>query len=171
MDVSGVFIDAFGRIRDTAHGATEGLSDDELTERLDDEANTIVWLLWHLSRIEDDHVSAVAGRDQVWVSGDWVSRLALPFSVSDTGYGHSADAVAAVTCGADLLLGYQDAVHDHCVEYLETVTGNHLDRIVDRRWDPPVTLGVRLVSVVNDALEHVGQAAFVRGILLRRRVQ
>ncbi len=43
-----------------------------------------------------------------------------------------------------------------------------LDVVVDERWDPPVTLGVRLVSVVNEVNQHVGQAAYVRGLLERR---
>ena len=47
------------------------------------------------------------------------------------------------------------------------LTDADLPRVVDERWDPPVTLGVRLVSVISDCLQHAGQAAFVRGILLR----
>jgi hypothetical protein len=40
-----------------------------------------------------------------------------------------------------------------------------LDRVVDRRWDPPVTMGVRLISIADDCLQHVGQASYLRGLL------
>ena len=70
---------------------------------------------------------------------------------------------------AELLVGYHDAVHDLAtVQYLRGLDEPELGRIVDTSWDPPVTLGVRLVSVIADDLQHVGQAAFVRGILQRR---
>jgi hypothetical protein len=39
--------------------------------------------------------------------------------------------------------------------------------VVDEKWDPPVTLGVRLVSMASDALQHAGQAAFIKGSLSR----
>jgi Protein of unknown function (DUF664) len=92
----------------------------------------------------------------------------LPFDVSDTGYGHDTQQVAAVTSDAVTLLGYHDAAHETTLRFLRQVTDTDLDRIVDDRWDPPVTLGVRLVSVIADDLQHAGQAAYVRGVLQRR---
>jgi hypothetical protein len=73
-----------------------------------------------------------------------------------------------VRATADLLLGYYNAVHDATLAYLSTVTAADLDRVVDTRWDPPVTLGVRLVSVVADDLQHAGQAEYIRGLVERR---
>ena len=90
------------------------------------------------------------------------------FPVADIGYGHSADEVAKVRTGADLLREYHDAVHDRTVDYVQSIGPDDLDRIVDENWDPPVTLGVRLISVVSDDLQHAGQAAYVRGIYERR---
>jgi hypothetical protein len=58
-------------------------------------------------------------------------------------------------------------VHDRSVSYLQGLTDGDFDEVVDRSWDPPVTRGVRLVSVVGDDLQHAGQAAFVRGIVER----
>jgi hypothetical protein len=68
----------------------------------------------------------------------------------------------------DLLVGYHEAVHAQTLRFLEGLKEEELGRVVDERWDPPVTLGVRLVSVVSDDLQHAGQAAFVRGVLERR---
>lgn len=168
MTSAELLVDAFGRIKESVHGAVEGLTVDQLTARLDADANSIAWLVWHLTRVQDDHVADAAGLDQVWTAQGWVQRFGLPFSAGATGYGHSSDDVAKVRADADLLLGYHDAVHAQSVGFVEKLTDDDLPRIVDERWDPPVSLGVRLISVIDDCAEHVGQAAFVRGVLERR---
>jgi hypothetical protein len=160
--------DAFGRIRQIVHRVVEGLTPEELSARIDDDANSIAWLVWHLTRIQDDHIADVAESEQVWMSSGWADRFALPFDESATGYGHSSDEVAAVRVeSGELLTGYHDAVYDRTLAFVEPLTNPDLGRIVDESWDPPVTLGVRLVSVISDNLQHAGQAAFVRGILER----
>lgn len=164
---SELLVDALGRVQETVHSTVEGLGRSELAHRVDADANPIGWLVWHLSRVADDHIAGVAGSEQVWLTEGWADRFALPVDAHDIGYGHTRDQVASVVVDADLLIGYHDAVHDRAVDYLRTLTDEDLPRIVDRRWDPPVTLAVRLVSVVNDCTQHVGQAAFVRGIVDR----
>ncbi|MBO0829489.1 MAG: DUF664 domain-containing protein [Streptosporangiales bacterium] len=168
MTSADLLVDAFGRIGESVHGAVEGLTLDQLTARVDPDANSIAWLVWHLTRVQDDHVADAAGLDQVWTAQDWVRRFDLPLSDRATGYGHSSADVAKVRADAGLLLGYHDAVHAQSVGYVEKLTDDDLSRIVDARWDPPVSLGVRLVSVVDDCMEHAGQAAFVRGVVERR---
>jgi hypothetical protein len=162
-----LLIDAFGRIREVVDSAVDGLTPDQLSWRADRDANTVAWLVWHLTRIEDDHVADAFGTDQVWTTQGWAERFALPFDTAATGYGHSSAEVAAVRLDRDALSGYQHDVADRAVELLGGVTDDDLDRVVDERWDPPVTLGVRLVSVVSDGLQHAGQAAFVRGLIER----
>ncbi len=162
-----VLADAFARVHGAAHAAVADLTVDQLTWRADPDANTVAWLVWHLTRVQDDHVAAVAGFEQVWTARGWAERFALPFDVREIGYGHDRGDVAAVRADAGLLTGYLDATHQQTLRYLGTLTDADLDRVVDEEWDPPVTLGVRLVSVVDDDLEHVGQAAFVRGLVLR----
>ena len=168
MDVSELMTDALGRVRELVHSAVEGLSDDELAWRPDPGANSIAWLVWHLTRIEDDHVADVAGISQAWVEDGWADLFGLPLPVGDHCYGHSPEQVGEVLAGADLLTGYYDAVSARTATYLADVGPADLDVVVDERWDPPVTLGVRLVSVVNEVNQHVGQAAYVRGLLGRR---
>lgn len=159
--------DAFGRIRADVHGAVEGLDPDQLAHRLDADANSIAWLVWHLTRVQDDHIAAAADTPQVYPDG-WAARFGLPFPEHATGYGHSSADVAAVRASAEALLGYQDAVHERIRGYVNGLLETDLARIVDEAWNPPVTLAVRLVSVVDDAMQHAGQAAFVRGIVERR---
>jgi uncharacterized damage-inducible protein DinB len=169
MTSAELLVDAVGRIREVVHRVVQGLTAEQLRFRVDPEANSIAWLVWHLTRIQDDHVAEVAGAEQVWTAQGWAERFGLPFDPRDTGYGHRADEVAAVQVeSGGLLVGYHDAVHQQTVRYVEQLTDAELARVVDRSWDPPVTLGVRLVSVLADGLQHAGQAAFVRGILQRR---
>jgi hypothetical protein len=161
--------DAFGRIREQVHEVLDGLTEDDLAVRLDDRANPVGWLVWHLTRIQDDHVADAAGTEQVWSSGGWQQRLGLPYPKGATGYGQSAAEVGAFKgVPAEALAGYHDAVHERTVEYLGGLSDPDLARIVDRGWDPPVTLAVRLVSVISDDLQHVGQADLVRGVIERR---
>jgi hypothetical protein len=165
---SEVLLEAYERLPGLVEAAVRGLSVDQLATRLDPEANTIGWLIWHLTRVQDDHVASAFGTEQVWTSQDWAERFALPFDVREHGYGHTAEQVAAVRVDADLLAGYFGAVHAQTRSLLASVTGDELDRVVDDSYDPPVTLGVRLVSVLEDDLQHVGQAALIRGVLGRR---
>jgi hypothetical protein len=169
MTSAELLVDALGRIREVVHRVVGGLTAEQLRFRVDPGANSIAWLVWHLTRIQDDHVADVAGAEQVWTSQGWVERFGLPFDPRDTGYGHRAAEVAAVRVeSGELLVGYYDAVYQQTIRYVEQLTDADLARVVDRSWDPPVTLGVRLVSVLADSLQHAGQAAFVRGILQRR---
>ncbi len=168
MTSTEVLVDAFERVRDAVHPAVNGLSSEELTFRPDRESNSIAWLVWHLTRIQDDHIAGINGSEQVWTAGGWADRFGLPLDPADTGYGHDSSAVAAVTADAQLLLGYNEDVHAKTSGFLHTLTESNLDRVVDDSWDPPVTMRVRLVSVISDDLQHVGQAAYVRGIVQRR---
>jgi hypothetical protein len=164
-----VLTNAFGSIHDAVHRAVDGLTAEQLTFRPDDEANSIAWLVWHLTRVQDDHVADVATHGQVWLEGGWVERFGLPLAPSDTGYGAGSDEVAAVAVSSgELLTGYHDEVYRNSVDFVAKLHDADLDRVVDTRFDPPVTLGVRLGSVIADDLQHAGQAAYVRGIVLRR---
>jgi hypothetical protein len=168
MDAKDILLDGYGRISPLVHAAVDGLDEDALSARLDPGANSIAWLVWHLARVQDDHVSDVAGHEQTWTADGWAERFALPFGPGETGYGFDADQVGQVRAGAELLTGYLDAVQARTVDFLGGLSGADLDRVVDDAWDPPVTSGVRLVSVLDDDLEHAAQAAFVRGVLERR---
>ena len=166
MTSSELIVDAFGRIRQVVHKVVEGLSSEQLSVRLDGRANSIAWLVWHLTRVQDDHVAEVADVEQVWTSEGWVDRFALPFDPSATGFGHSSSEVDAVTVeSGGLLTAYHDAVYGTTIRFVERLTDDDLNRIVDESWDPPVSLGVRLISVVSDDFQHAGQAAMVKGLL------
>jgi uncharacterized damage-inducible protein DinB len=167
MASSDVLVDALQRIRDAVYPAVNDLSAEQLAFRPDDGSNSIGWLVWHLTRIQDDHVAELHGAEQVWTAGGWSERFALHLDPSDTGYGHGPEDVAKVTADAALLLGYFEEVHENTVAYLRTLSDADLERVIDPSWDPPVTVGIRVVSVIADDLQHAGQAAYVRGVVQR----
>ena len=145
------------------------MSGDQLSYRPHEDANSIAWLAWHLTRVHDDHISEIANRPQAWVDEGWAEKFGMEPDPRNQGTGHGPAEVAGIKPDAALLLAYQDAALARTNEYLETITPEELDRIIDIRWDPPVTVGVRIVSVINDNTEHAGQAAYVRGLVEQRR--
>lgn len=156
--------DAFTRLIEHADELTAGLSDEVAGYRPTATANSIAWLLWHSARVQDIQVAQIADVEQVWFRDGWVERFGLDLPQGDTGYGHGPDEVAKVRAPADLLAGYYQAVHRLTLDYVAAVTAEELGRIVDTHWDPPVTASMRLVSIIDDCAQHLGQAAYLRGI-------
>ncbi|WP_186779562.1 mycothiol transferase [Streptomyces salinarius] len=166
MHAKDILIEGHSRIREEVHAAVEGLDPDGLNARPAADANSVAWLVWHLTRVQDNHVADAFGLDQVWLTGEWEKRFGLDLPRRATGYGHHPAEVAKVRVDSgDLLTGYYDAVHEQTLTALRSLTAKDLERVVDDSWDPPVTLAVRLVSVLSDDLQHVGQAAYVRGLV------
>jgi uncharacterized damage-inducible protein DinB len=167
MKTTDLLLDAFGRIAEEVGDTVEGLSEEQLAFRPDAGANSIAWLVWHLTRVQDNHVAEAAGEPEIWLEDGWADRFGLSLDPADTGYGHSVEDVAKVRASAELLTGYADAVAERSSRYVSSLDDEALDRVVDERWDPPVTLGVRLVSVIGDDMAHLGQAQYVRGLQQR----
>ena len=156
--------DAFERIKGIVHRTVEGVSEEDLAFRPSNKANSIAWLVWHLTRIQDDHIAGLINSEQVWAKG-WYEKFDLPFDISETGYGQSSEDVSRVRCDSKLLLDYYDAVHEVTIKYIMGLSENEYEKIVDKRWDPPVTLAVRLISIISDDLQHAGQAAYILGLI------
>lgn len=171
MSGSAVLLEAFGRIPEEVSHAVEGLDSRMLTHRprLSEGSsvpgNSIAWLVWHLTRVQDNHVAEAAERPELWLSDGWAERFALDLPREDTGYGHSSEDVDKVRADAGLLVEYHRAVHTRSIRFVGNLSETDLNRIIDTSWDPPVTLRVRLVSVIADCLQHAGQAAYLRGLL------
>ena len=165
MTPADVYLDFFERILENGTAVVGGLDEDQLAHRPTPTANSIAWLVWHAARVQDAQIADVAGTEQVWFTGGWVERFALDLDPQDHGYGHTSEQVGKVRAPGDLLAGYLTATHQATAAYLDTLDADDLDRIVDDRWDPPVSLGVRLVSIADDDAQHVGQAAYLRGLI------
>ncbi|OFJ52760.1 mycothiol transferase [Mycolicibacterium grossiae] len=156
--------DAFTRLIEHVDDITDGLTDELSSYRPTPEANSIAWLLWHSARVQDAQLCDVAGTEQVWFREGWVDRFGLDLPRDAHGYGFTPEEVGKVRAPADLLSGYYHAVHRVTLEFVAGVTAEELNRIVDRRWTPPVTASARIVSIIDDCAQHLGQAAYVRGI-------
>jgi len=165
MKTSELLVDAFGRVDGIVARVLAGLDREALNRRPGGTGNSIAWLVWHLSRGQDEQIADVAGAESVWASGGYADRFGFALDPADTGYGHSSSDVDAVRVGdAGLLAEYQHAVSAASQAYVGSLSDGDLDRVVDRRWNPPVTLGVRLISIVDDGVQHGGQAAYVKGL-------
>ena len=168
MDIAALLLDMYGRIPPLVAGAVDGLNRDELAWTPEPTANSIGWLCWHLTRVQDHHVSELLEEEQFWTGGDWAAHFGLAPDPHNTGYGHGPHEVSSVRPDSpEALLSYLAEVDKRTRRMVGELCPDDLDRIVDRRWDPPVTMGVRLVSVADDCLQHVGQATYVRGLLPR----
>ncbi|WP_018178628.1 mycothiol transferase [Jongsikchunia kroppenstedtii] len=157
-----ILIDGFTRVEETVEQVCAGLSPAAATYQPDPQSNSIAWLIWHAARQQDVQIAHLGDHPQVWA--DWYDRFDLPFEMAEMGYGQSPDEVSKVRVGADLLAGYHAAVHQRTLDYLDALTMTDIERVIDRNWTPPVTAGVRLVSIINDGAQHLGQAAYLRGV-------
>lgn len=167
---SALLLDSFERVQKLLASVVDGLTPEELLWQPEQEANPIGWLLWHLSRVQDDHISELVGSEQVWSTGGWEERFALPYPTSDVGFGQDAATVGQFTVtNPTWLTGYYDEVHERTKQTLQQLRDEDFDRVIDDSYDPPVTIASRLVSVVNDVTQHMGQAAYIRGLVERRR--
>ncbi|RKR76218.1 mycothiol transferase [Frondihabitans australicus] len=167
MTPTDLLTDSFSRIPAIIDRATDGLDATALATPPAPGANTIAWLAWHTARGQDVQIAALEGREQTWTLDDWHGRFDLPFGPDEMGYGMSPADVEKVVAPASLLNGYLAGVTQRTLDYLSVVSADDLDDIVDTAWNPPVTRGARLVSIVNDCLQHAGQASYVRGLLDR----
>lgn len=161
--------DGFDRIHDGVPAVVDGLTPEQLLWRPDPEANHLAWLVWHLSRQADAQLAALADREQAWTADGWAERFDLPYPTEAHGYAMSGDDVGAfVLDDPALLTGYADAVHSLTLEVIDALDPETLARVIDADWDPPVTVAVRVVSVLDDAAKHLGQAEYLRGLIERR---
>jgi len=166
MDTSALLLELYGRIPPLAAAAVRGLDTEQLCRLPAPGTNPIGWLVWHMGRIQDDHLAGVMDTGQLWVEGDWAAGFGLEPDPDNDGFGHTPADVASVRpSGPDVLTAYLKAVAHRTDDWLRSLQEEDFNRVVDRRWNPPVTLGVRLVSVADDGLQHCGQAAYVRGLL------
>lgn len=167
---SDILRDAYTRVHEELPLVLGGLDADTVLWRLDPEANSIGWLTWHLTRVQDDHLAGVGQIPQVWVRDQFADRFALPYPIEAHGYGHTSADVGAFSVGdVGLLLEYHHAVHEMSLEVVDSLDDTGYARIVDDNWDPPVTAAVRLVSVIGDTQAHLGQIGYIRGLAERRQ--
>lgn len=163
MELSDVFA-GFARRPIEAAKNLPGLTPDELNAHPAGHPNSIAWLLWHTGREVDVQLSHLSGHAQQWDA--YRDRFDLGELGDSVGYGHSVEQAAQVkVTDQQLLIDYVDATFSSLVDYVSGLSESDFDEVIDQNWEPPVTRGVRLMSIIDDAAQHVGQAAYAAGAL------
>ncbi|MGT2907226.1 mycothiol transferase [Streptococcus dentiloxodontae] len=127
---------------------------------------SLTWLAWHTARELDFQVADLASQEPVWFSQGWKEAFHLDLPDDTQDWCHSLEEAQKVQVpNLDILRGYLNAAADMTVAYLNSLDEKSLDDIIDASWNPPVTRGVRLVSVIDDAAMHSGQAIYARRLL------
>jgi len=160
--------DLFVRISQELEKVLEGLTVDELNQRPTPDCNSIGWLAWHLTRSHDRNISELAAEEQLWIKDNWHARFGRAPNPADTGFGHSSEDMAAFRSpDSQTLLEYHHAALDLAKRYIsDTLSEIDLKREVESPTLGNVaTVRARLVGIISDGFQHLGQAAYVRGLL------
>lgn len=159
--------DGYGRVLQMMQRALDGMTQDDLNEQPKPDCNSMGWLAWHLTRVQDDHIADLMGKEQMWIKEKWHAKFSRAPEAKDIGFGHTPEQVAAFRSpDVDTILAYHRAVLERSKRYISSLSMDDLDRELNEPWYQPLpTVGVRLVSVMSDCLQHVGQIAYIRGLL------
>ena len=164
MEWQQLLIDSFEGARQALEKALANLSPADLNEQPHHDCNSMGWLAWHLTRTQDRAMSNLTGEQQVWIKDGWYTKFNRDPNPQDTGFGHKSEDVAKFKSpDAGTLLGYHRAVLERSKRYLGSLSTTELGRKVDHPKFP--TVGAWLVATLSDSLQHVGQVAYLRGLL------
>ena len=165
MKATEVLTDIATRPIDAAEALRPKLDSTTLNAHPQGHDNSVAWLLWHSAREIDAQTAHLADAEQIWHTNGFDKRLDLGPAADSIGYGHTAEEARSIESDdADLLLAYLKESTDALVAYIRTLSDTDLDDVIDESWDPPVTRGVRIASIIDDAAQHIGQAAYVLGM-------
>lgn len=165
MNALEILRDAATRPREAAHQLVDRLDPSVLGAHPGGHDNSVAWLLWHTAREIDAQVAHLWDQEPVWTAQGFQERFDLSEAADDIGYGHTPEQARSIVCDdAELLLDHLGAATDALLGYLGTLEETDLDQVIDYSYDPPVTRGTRLVSIIDDAAQHLGQAAYIAGM-------
>ena len=142
----------------------DGLTEPELCWQVGLESNTIIWLVWHMARVEDNWINGVVGgNDTVWSSGGRSVKTGI--DAEDNGYGDTPDDVRALPAVAVAdLMDYFEAVRSSGLSVIDGLDDDDLGKEFVRRGRS-VNLEWILGHVVVEESQHLGQIAYVRGMI------
>jgi len=166
MEWKDLLIDGYSRVPEFLENVLKGLTQDDLDWQPRYDCNSIGWLVWHLTRQQDAQIASLIDGKQLWVTDKWYTKFGRQPEPDDVGFGHSPEQVSAFKSPESrTLLGYNRAVVERSKQYISSLSENDLDRELNEPWFQPLpTVGVRLVSILDDSILHAGQAAYVRGM-------
>jgi len=166
MEWHDLLADGYGRVPDFLDSMLKGLTQDDLNWQPRHDCNSIGWLAWHLTRQQDAQIASLMGEEQLWTRDGWYSKFNRAPDPEDSGFGHTPEQVSAFESpDVQTLIDYHCAVLERSKRYFSSLSATDLDRELDEPWFQPLpTVGVRLISILEDSLLHAGQAAYLRGL-------
>ena len=166
MDARDILTDAAQRPIESTRQVLKDIPTDVLNHMPDDRHSSIAWLVWHAGRQMDAQLARLSGGAQVWTDGGWATRFGLDRPDTDMGFGDQPADIARVRVeDPSLLSGYLEAAVAALVSYIQGLSDSDLDDVIGHFGGSAVTRGVRIVSMFDDAVAHVAQAAYLRGLL------
>ena len=164
MEFQQLLQNIFERVSQSLEGALDGLTQEELNRLPNPDCNSIGWLTWHLTRAQDSAVSGFMEKEQIWITDKWYSKFNRNADSTDNGVGHSSEEVSNFQSpDAKTLLDYHHAVLKQTNEYVSKLSTDELGRETD--WPRFPTVGLLLAAQISETLQHVGQIAYLRGML------
>lgn len=162
-----LLIDGYGRIYEELQRALSGLSQGDLDHQPKPDCNSMGWLAWHLIRVQDGQIADLMDAEQVYIKDGWYSEFNRQPEPEDVGFGHSSEQVAAFKSpDVSVIMNYEKEVLERVKSFINSLSAEDLDRELNEPWFQPLpNVGVRLISIMSDALQHTGQIAYVRGLL------
>ena len=166
MEWQDLLSDGYGRVLEFLESVLNGLTQDDLDWQPRNDCNSIGWLAWHLTRQQDVQIASLMREDQLWIRDKWHVKFDRTADPEDIGFGHTPEQVSAFkSTNADILIDYNRAVLERSKYYIQSLSKGDLARELNEPWFQPLpTVGVRLVSILNDSVIHAGQAAYARGL-------
>ena len=147
--------------------ALEGLDEAILSQRPNEQCNSIAWTLWHMNRVVDNFInSRFQDKPQLWVSQGWHQKYGMDPDPDNRGVGWTAEQVTAWKAPArDAQLGYYEVVKNAAKGYLKSATQADLAKqMVNPPVAEPRTIASLLGQMTWDNVAHGGQIAYLRGL-------
>ena len=146
--------------------ALEGLTDADLIKRPSDQDNTIGWLMWHKTRVEDIAFADASGEEQFWISDKWHEKFGMepnPGQMGFRGFARTSDEPRVQerkTFSATPTPFGRARLRCWRASRPRTST-----RKSPPRWARPSKSGTTSGRVAADNIQHGGQICYLRGFI------
>ena len=171
MDLRDFIIRSLEEIQEDLKRSVDGLTKEDLMTQPQPGANHIAFMIWHMTRVEDKLLhNLFQCSPQLWESGKWYERMGLPEDPKSTGFGYTAEQVSCFpSVQPHELMDYVEAVRADTLDYLENIDAASLDEKVTAPPLGEVSIGNLISILVVELAQHVGQIAYVRGLVEARK--
>lgn len=147
--------------------ALNGLDKYELSWKPSIESNNIIFLVWHMSLIEDNLINKVLGKkERIWISQDYFKKY--PSLKNETGYGFNITQLQEFPImDIDWIMHYFDKVRNTTNNMIESLTNEDLSN--DFLFGSNKVIKVKgfwvLGRLIVEESQHLGQIAYIRGMI------